>query len=246
MENHSSSSVIGNAHAPYQTQLAHDCATIARYSTVGSPSLPNYIGATAGTTFGIGDDNGPRSHALVADNLFRQVRAAGGSERSYEESMPVPCALAGAGEYAVKHNPAAYYVGPGDRAACQADDLPLGQLASDLAGGHLPTFSFVTPNLCDDTHDCSVGTGDAWLRSWVPRLLASPDYRAGTMAVVIVYDEYTPVPNVFMAPSVAPGTVVTARADHYALLRATEEMLGIPTLLAHAATAPDLRALLGM
>ncbi len=246
MENHSYSSVIGNAHAPYLTQLTRACATLSRYATVGSPSLPNYLGATAGTTFGIGDDNAPRSHPITADNLFRQVRAEGGSERSYEESMPASCSLTGAGEYAVKHNPAAYYIGPGDRAACQADDVPLTQLAGDLTAGRLPTFSFVTPNLCDDTHDCSVATGDAWLRSWVPRLLAAPDYRAGTMAVVIMYDEYTRMPNVFIAPSVAPGTVVTSRADHYALLRATEEMLGIPTFLGHAATAPDLRALLRM
>ncbi|HVM66563.1 MAG TPA: alkaline phosphatase family protein [Acidimicrobiales bacterium] len=61
----------------------------------------------------------------------------------------------------VKHNPAAYFAGPGDRAACQADDVPLSQFAPDLAAGRLPTFSFVTPNLCDDTHDCSVATGDA-------------------------------------------------------------------------------------
>ena len=244
MENHSYGSVIGSRDAPYQTQLAHQCGTATHYATVGSPSLPNYLGATAGTTFGIGDDNGPGSHPLSADNLFRQVRAAGGTERSYEESMPAPCALASGGEYAVKHNPAAYYQGGGDRAACQADDVPLTQLVADLAAGALPTFAFVTPNLCDDTHDCSVATGDAWLAAWVPKLLESPEYRAGGTAIVIVYDEDTPMPNVFITPSTPPGTTVAVAVDHYALLRATEEMLGIQVLLGRAATAPDLRPLL--
>lgn len=246
MENHSYRSVIGTSRAPYQTMLAHACATATSYATVGSPSLPNYIGATAGSTFGIGDDAGPAAHQISADNLFRQVRDAGGSARSYEESMPSPCALSSGGRYAVKHNPAAYFVGGADRGACRVDDVPLSELATDVATGHLPTFSFVTPDLCDDTHDCSVSTGDAWLRSWVPKLLGSADYRAGTTALVIVYDEYTPVPNVFIAPSVVPGTVVTAAVDHYALLRGTEEMLGLATFLGRAARAPDLRHLIGL
>src|SRR5579864_2129105 len=244
MENHAYGSVIGSSHAPYQTQLTRQCGTATHYATVGSPSLPNYLGATAGTTFGIGDDDGPGSHHLTADNLFRQVRAAGGTERSYEESMPANCALSSGGEYAVKHNPAAYYQGGGDRAACQADDVPLTQLPADVAAGRLPTFAFVTPNLCDDTHDCSVATGDAWLSAFVPTLLASAEYRAGSMAIVIVYDEDTPMPNAFIAPSVPPGTVVTVPVNHYALLRATEEMLGLGALLGRAAAAPDLRPLL--
>jgi hypothetical protein len=246
MENHAYGAVIGSPHAPYLTQLARDCATATRYSTVGSPSLPNYLGATGGSTFGVRDDAGPALHPVASDNLFRQVRDSGASERSYEESMPTNCATSSSGRYAVKHNPAAYYVGGDDRAACRADDVPLPQLASDLSAGALPAFSFVTPNLCDDTHDCSVATGDAWLRSWVPRLLDSAEYRAGATAVVILYDEYTPVPNVFIAPSARVGTVVATPINHYALLRATEEMLGLPALLAGAATAPDLRPLLGV
>ena len=77
-------------------------------------------------------------------------------------------------------------------------------------------------------------------------MLTSPEYRAGATAVVVVYDEYTPVHNAVVAPSVRPGTVVAARADHYALLRATEEMLGLGAFLGGAAAAPDLRPLLGM
>src|SRR5206468_2203706 len=81
------------------------------------------------------------------------------------------------GTYAVKHNPEAYYTNI--RAACGTDNVPMGTTSSGaftsaLSAGTLPKFSFVTPDLCNDMHDCSVQTGDAWLQSWVPQIVASP------------------------------------------------------------------------
>jgi hypothetical protein len=157
--------------------------------------------------------------------------------------MSQPCQLRSSGNYAVKHNPAAYYLGPGgqDRAACQADDVPFSTWAADLSTGRLPTFAFITPNLCHDTHDCSVATGDAWLAQELPRILASPVYLVGKTAVVVVWDEESPVANFVIGPAVHPGTVVKQPFDHFALLRTTEEMLGLPGRLGGAAGAPSLR-----
>jgi hypothetical protein len=45
-----------------------------------------------------------------------------------------------------------------------------------------------------------------------------------------------------MAPSVRPGTVVTTPVSHFALLRTTEELLGLPAFLGGAASAASLRA----
>lgn len=251
MENHTKGQVIGNAAAPYETKLAAQCGTAANYAVVGSPSLPNYIGATSGDTFGIADDNPPSSHPLDVDNLFRQVRTQGGTERSYDESMRSNCALNSSGLYAVKHNPAPYYSNPADRAACQADNVPLGTssggaLRSDLDGNTLPTFSFVTPNLCNDTHDCSVATGDAWLSQWLPVILGSTSYTSGTTAVFVVWDEPTPMPFIAVTPTTPAGTVVATKMNHYALLRMTEQMLGVPAFLGSAASAPDLRSAFGL
>ena len=241
MENHTD--VLASGAAAYERGVAAACGAGTNDADVGSPSLPNYLGATSGSTWGVGDDSGPGSHPIAADNLFRQVRAAGGTERSYEEAMPAPCTLGSGGRYAVKHNPAAYYVGGNDRAACESDDVPLaGAFAHDIAAGTLPMFSFVTPDLCDDTHDCGIGTGDAWLAQWLARVLDGPQYRDGRTAVFVVWDEPTPMAELVMAPSVVPGTTVTVRTDHYALLRTTEELLGLP-LLGRAATAVDLRPL---
>lgn len=238
MENHTYGQVIGNSSAPYETTLARQFATATHYASVGSPSLPNYIGATSGSTQGIADDDGPQSHPLAVDNLFRQVRAAGKTERSFQESMPANCGLSSVGTYAVKHNPAAYYTGGDDRTACRADDVPF---SGTLPSGTLPSFSFVTPDLCHDTHDCPVAAGDAWLKAFLPPLLARDEYRSGSTVVFIVWDEYTPMPDIVISPATPAGTVASQSFDHYSLLRTTEELLGLP-LLGRASSAASMRA----
>jgi hypothetical protein len=243
IENHSAPQVIGRPEAPFVSDLAAKCATATDYRSVGKPSLPNYIGATSGDTWGIGDDAGPSTHPLTVDNLFRQVRAKGGTAVSYQEAMPSNCATGGKGTYAVKHNPAAYYVGENDRSACATDDVPFSPHFLDaMSGGTLPTFAFVTPDLCNDTHDCSVATGDQWLGGVLSVLLDMPVYHAGRTAIFLVWDEDAPMPFVAVTPSVRPGTVLRETVNHYSLLRTTEEMLGITTFLAKAAAAPSMRA----
>jgi hypothetical protein len=53
-------------------------------------------------------------------------------------------------------------------------------------------------------------------------------------------DEDSYIPNIAIAPSVIPGTAAATAVNHYGLLRATEEMLGLP-LLGNAAGATSLR-----
>jgi hypothetical protein len=251
MENHTAGAVLTSDQAPFERDLAARCGSADHYRSVGSPSLPNYLGATSGSTHGVHDDGSPASHPISGDNLFRQVDASGATARSFEEAMPSPCDLAASGRYAVKHNPQAYFSDGGDRAACLRDDVPLGTVSGGafvdaLATRTLPAFSFVTPDLCDDTHDCPVAAGDAWLRDWVGAILASPTYAAGGTAVFVVWDEPTPMPLLVVAPTVPAGAASTAPFDHYSLLRTTEEMLGVGPALGQAATAASMRAAFGL
>ena len=262
MENKAYSQVIGNADAPYQTSLARKCATAPNYADAGSQynSLSNYIAATSGRdscsgggcpagTVSTWDDCDPSATCQArVNNLFRQVRGTGRKAKSYEESMTSNCQLTPSGAYAPKHNPAAYYTAGKDRLACRRDDVPMGTTAAGAfrhalpTNARLPAFSFVTPNLCNDTHDCGVATGDAWLAKWMPRILNSPAYTSRRTAVMIVYDEDTACPNMFIAPTIHPGTTSTRSGlGHYALLRTTEQLLGINRYLGHAATAPSFR-----
>ena len=237
MENRSYDNVVGNRSAPYRNRLAAQCGLATDYRAVAHPSLPNYVAATSGGTWGIADDSPPSTHRLRVASIFGQLTAAGKTWRSYEESMPSNCDLTSSGDYAVKHNPAAYYVP--DREACRRSDVPMGttssgRFTSDLRAGRLPTFSFVTPNLCDDMHDCSTSTGDRWLSRWVPRIVAGPDYRRGDTVLVITFDEAEDPSNrvaaVVVSPSTPPRTRSAASFTHYSLLKTTEQLLGLPAL----------------
>lgn len=241
MENKRYGDVIGSKSAPYETGLARQCGSSTAYRIVGNPSEPNYIGATTGGVQGIHDDGEPAQHRITADNLFRQVRATGRQAKSYVESMPGNCAQKNAGKYKAAHNPAAFFVGGNDRAACQHDNVGYGAFISDINGDRLPAFSLVIPDLCHDGHDCPTSSGDKWLSANVPRLLNSAAYRRGDVALFIVWDEPTPMPNIVVSPSTWPGTKTHQTFDHYSLLRTTEELLHINHHLGKAASAASLR-----
>jgi phospholipase C len=249
MENKDRSAVFDSNKAPFLHSLADACGTASNYVDHGiHPSLPNYLAATTGGTQGVHDDDEPLKHQLAVDNIFRQVRAIGKTSRSYEESMPGNCSLQSANQYAVKHNPAAYFVGGDDRTACKRDNVPFDQFFTDLAGG-LPEFTMITPNICNDMHDCSVEEGDKWLSDVVTQITASPAYRDGKTALFVVFDESEgagTTPLVAIAPSIAPGTVADVQLDHYALLAFTEDALGVPDHLGKAADAPSMAQAFGL
>jgi len=48
MENHSYSTIIGASAAPYIDALAKECGLATNYQNISHPSLPNYVGGTAG------------------------------------------------------------------------------------------------------------------------------------------------------------------------------------------------------
>ena len=99
----------------------------------------------------------------------------------------------------------------------------------------------MSPDLCDDTHDCPVAVGDAYLQKLLTPILASSSYRSGKSAVLVTYDEYTPLPNVLMSKSVRRGAI-TSTVNHNALLHTIESMLGLPWLVGSG----DLRAVSGL
>jgi len=238
MENHSYSEVIGSSSAPYINQLAGQCGSATNFFAESHPSLPNYIAMTSGSTQGITDDNGPSSHPLSVPSIFSQLGSGGW--RSLEESMPSNCDLSDSGEYAVRHNPAVYYTNI--RTDCASYDVPLGS-TPDLSA----RFTFVTPNLCDDMHDCSVQSGDTWLSGFLPKVFASAQYQAGRTAVFLTWDEDDSgsgnhIATLAIAPSVAAGTTSSTTFNHYSMLRTTEELLGLGSFIGNAATATSMRS----
>jgi len=214
----------------YTASLARRYGVATNYHAVSHPSLPNYLALTSGSTWGIADDG---YHRLPAQGLGDELTAAGISWRAYMEGMTGGC-FDSPYPYALKHNPFAYYGG-----ACPPNVVSLAPLATDLAAD-TPRFVWITPDLCHDTHDCSVATGDAWLAQVVPEVMASRAWSAGGL-LLLTWDEGFGTSNEVLTVALEPGAghVETAtRYDHYSLLATIEDRLGVARLGATAQAAP--------
>jgi hypothetical protein len=152
--------------------------------------------------------------------------------------------------FLVRHTAVPYYTS--EARTCAIGQVELGApaggaLHDDHGAGRLPAYSFVTPNSCHDMHGapgCPTGrivTGDRWLATWIPRILAGADYRAGRLVVIITWDEGTVRDNHIPTLVISPATrgVVAHRAyDHCSTLRTTEDLLGLaPIGCARAASS---------
>ncbi len=121
------------------------------------PSLPNYLQLYGGSNYNITTDCNPSSSCHVsATNLADNLEAKGLTWKGYMEAMPAPCTLKVSGNYAPKHNPFVYFDDiRNNKARCDSGVVPYTSLATDLASAATtPNYAFISPDLCNDTHDC--------------------------------------------------------------------------------------------
>jgi hypothetical protein len=221
---------------PYTHSLAEDCSFYTNWLETNphQNSLTQYIGLTSGVDNpATVNDCLPSACHSTTNNIFRQVRRAGGTARTYVEHATRGCN----GRYHPANVPALYYFGAHDHSFCRKEVRPLGELDVN----RLPTFAMIVPTLCDNGHDCGNDSVDAWLKVHLSSILASKGYRSRTTAVFVIYDEDRPVPNLLLAPTARAGAIVTTVASHSSALRTIEEMLGLPVLRS-VQGAPSLRA----
>ena len=235
---------VGLGFSPTKMPFLHDLATKCTYysdwaETNGTQnSLNQYIGMTSGVanTATVNDCSPNATCSSTDDNIFRQVRASGGTPRSYVDGATTGCS---AGTNAPRHVPALYYWGGDDRSFCGAEVRPLSELDPD----QLPTLAFIVPDLCHDGHDCSDTVVDSFARTTLTPILDGADYAAGKTLVVVVYDEDQPVPNLLMAPTAQAGPISSVAGSHAALLKTIELSLGLPVMdQGQLPTAVSLRA----
>lgn len=243
LENKENTQVVGSPAAPYLNQLAAKFGRAGRFFGTSHPSLPNYLAMTGGDTFGI--DTDCTSCRVTGDNIAEQVERSGRTWKAYMESMPRPCRAGDAGEYVQRHNPFIYYTSIRNDAARCRRIVPLPELDTDLANDTVPDFVWIAPNLCHSTHSCPLGSGDAWLAEWVPRILASSAWSDGG-ALFITFDEGESnagcctfaaggaIDTLVVSPLARPGFTSDVPYDHYSLLRTIETAWDLP-LLKHAA-----------
>ena len=232
----------GFAGMPYLRALAADCAWFSTWSESDDTqnSGTQYVSQMQGDlNHTVRNDCTPSSACRsVADNLFRQARAAGLSAVNYVEGATAGCSAAG---NAAKHVPALYFQGADDASHCAEQVRPY----TEFDVGNLPEFAFVTPTLCNDGHDCPNDTVDQWARTNIGAVLDSATYREGRTLVEVWYDEDRPVPNLYIAPTAHRGPL-DATVGYDSTLRLWQDALGLGCLAAAACTATDLRPLTGI
>jgi len=240
LENEDATNVISPAN-PYINQLASEYGVPLAYTSSTHPSLPNYIMMTSGTLNGVTTDADPAYNVTIpgTDNIADQLDASGISWRAYMESMGDACTTASTGQYAAHHDPFLYYWDMRmNTARCEQKIVDFdANFAADLASNAY-RFMWITPNTCNDMHDCSTQTGDAWLAMVVPQIMASPGYRNGG-AIFILTDEgntrfagaSADLPIIVVSPNLVSAPYVTNTAfDHRSYLATVEDILGMPRL----------------
>ncbi|HZV76053.1 MAG TPA: alkaline phosphatase family protein [Conexibacter sp.] len=264
------------------------CPTFREFPPSSAPSRTGEIGADGcvfpNTVTTVADQLSAsrRTWRAYVEDLDKAPPAAGAPAgtppkttcRHPESNAPDDTLTARPGDgYATRHNPFVYYHSLLDLGDCDANDGALTQLEHDLRSvKSTASLSFVAPNLCNagsespcvDGRPGGLAAADAFLATWVPKILASPAYRADGLLVVAFAGAVAPpagpaagtgtststTPAAPPAPSDQPvrngallvsryaqaGSTAAAAYDPYSLLRSLEDLFALRPL-ARAAKA---------
>jgi len=249
-ENRNYASVIGNAAMPYLNRLADQYGLATQYYANTHPSIGNYFMLTVGKI--VTNDN-DFSGLVTDDNIVRQLVAAGKTWKSYAEDLPsVGYTGDGPRLYARRHNPLSYLADVVKDSVQRQRLVPFSQLATDVANHTLPNYGVIVPNLCHDAHSCALDSADQWLRTTVPRLIASPQFRRDGL-LIIVFDEAEDdtaggggrIVWVGVSSKSKRNYRSATRYQHESTLRLAAEALGLTTFPGTAATAPNMAEFFG-
>ena len=261
-----------------------DAATPAIDLTNETQGPPGDVNIDGLISFGAADNT-------AGKNIGDQLAAAGRSWKSYQESLPlsgadgvsfadgfftdnsnITAVLPGEKQgliklYAAKHNPFVYFAsvqeGEDPRNSLKnvvGFDGPHG-LYADLSSGHVPSFSFIAPNQCNDQHgrgnagpQCDfdpndngtqnglnpalISLGDSTVERLVTAIHASPVWREGRNAIVVVWDEddYSVAPTTNQVLLIVDtnhgqhGTRSSRFYTHFSLLKSLEAAFELPCL----------------
>ncbi|WP_203923372.1 alkaline phosphatase family protein [Rugosimonospora africana] len=223
-ENKGTGQIIGSGKAPAFDALARQGALYTRSYAITHPSQPNYLALFSGGTQAVTNDSCP--HTFTTMNLARQLLDAGRTFTGYAEALPrsgfTGCTH---GRYVRKHAP---WINFTNLPATVSQ--PYTAFPSDFTG--LPSVAFVSPDLCDDMHDCPVATGDRWLAEHLSGYATWA--RTHHSLLIVTFDEDDSsganlISTIVTGQGVAPARV-SDRIDHYTVLRTIEACFGLAAL----------------
>lgn len=250
-ENANYSTVIGSSSMPYLNSLANEYGLATQYYADTHPSISNYLMLSTGQIITNDDSQTPLTLRVSADNVLRELIASGQTWKQYAESIPSVGYLSGdstccGGQYYTHHVPLPYMTDA--QVASQLTNIvPFTQLATDLANNSLPNYGFITPNGCDDAHDCGLNVADNWLMTNIDPLIKSPLFQSDGLLIIVFDESGTDNTNgggqvaaVIVSPFGKGGYKSTTIYQHESVLRLMLEGLGVKALPGAAATAPKM------
>jgi len=192
----------------------------------------------------------PRAVKTVAAQLGTQ----GLSWRAYAQGLVSPCRHPAPGapddtasdrpadHFTVAAIPFLYFHSIIDTGDCNSGVVPVERLKDDLASAETtPNYAFIAPDRCHDGREATCADGqpagaagaEAFLRQWIPAILASPAYRQDGL-LIVVGGRGAHAGALLVSRYVPAGRTVQARYNDYSLLRTVEDLFGL-THLGHAA-----------
>jgi len=269
--------ILGNPAAPFMNSLitpGNPNATQVSYATAYfnaglgvHPSEPSYVWAEAGSDFGVhtdADPNPANGNVYDVPHLTRQLNAAGFPWKNYQEDVEFAASAIhsasgtstafinpyyGTGQYnyAVKHNPMAFF--PDSQLQ---NVYPLAQLFDDLNNNSVGRYNWITPNQFNDAHStlsggftyqgthytgaqAAIAQGDNFLSIVIPQIMASPAYQNNGV-IVIWWDESEggddtsrTLPEFVISPlAKGNGYASSVTFSHSSDLKTMEEIFGLP------------------
>jgi acid phosphatase len=233
-ENERASTVFDSLlNAPFINSLAHSGAEFTASFGIQHPSQPNYLCLFSGSNQGVSDNDKPAAH-FTSVNLARELLNAGKTFCCFSEDLP----YTGfddqfSGLYARKHNPVSNWTGSGPNQVPESYNRPFSEMPSDFS--HLPSVSFVIPNLCNDGHDlCAPDSNrtkqfDRWLENNFSVYANWCIHNNSLLIVTYDEDDWTSdnrIATVFYGAHVKQG-VYADTMNHFTLLRTIEDAMNL-------------------
>jgi len=247
-ENHGYHELIGSVNAPYINELAKGGMLFTDSHGIGHASQPNYLALFSGSTQGVKGDGCLSDKApFKTPNLGALLISKRFTFMGYAQTMPAKGFLGCTSQssavtighlYARKHTPWVNWLGSGpnripDSLSVSMDDFPKNFK-------HLPTVSFVIPDMDNDMHNigmagdaAAIRRGDKWLKEHLSSYADWAKKHNSLLILTFDEDDYDPkngnkIVTIFYGDKLNQGEY-SKTINHYAVLHTLEVMYGLPS-----------------
>jgi hypothetical protein len=221
---------------PFFSKLATNGALLTNYYAVSHPSQPNYVAMIAGSTMGTSNDS---NVDLRGSHLGDLLEAHQKSWHAYAEQFPGNC-FSGSKKngYVRKHLPFMSFTNVQNDARRCSNITNAAHFSDDFKKNRLADFSMYIPDLNNDGHDTGAEYADQAMSALFGPLIFGKAATDGQLdmpsdyLLIVTFDEDdffggNHIYTVVVGAQVGAGKKLTARYNHYSLLKTIEDVFGL-------------------